>query len=159
MRFFLQQDRLMKRRGFTLIEVLAALVLLSMLLVGIVSARSQYIRQSRVVAGKQNAIVAVDELLNAWWEDEKHVIEAGQWGHLIDEETVRLDWQIEPVYRVEEVPEELKMRVVRLKVVDKNQNDEVVLFVDLILSDLSVLQPPEVEAESSEGNQGGRDEA
>ena len=158
MRFFLLQNRLLNRSGFTLIEVLAALVLLSILLVGIVSARSQYIRQSRVVASKQSAIIAVDELLEVWWGDNEHVIEVGQWGHLIDEESIRLDWQIEPVQRVEGVPEDLQMRIVRFEVVDKNQNDEVVLSVDLIVSDLSIGQElgDEVDraAEALEGREG-----
>ena len=169
MQFFLQRGKsnqwLVSRDGFTLIEVLAALVLLSVLLVGIVSARGKYVYQSHVVACKREAIATVDELLSSWWSDEEHVIKAGQRGRLLDGEKMQLDWRGVRVARVKEMDELLKGEVLCLEVVDRERRDsedEVVLSVDLVVSDLSVItqiQDKDAEEKATSGDdEGGQDE-
>ena len=142
MRFFLRagcNSIIGRNRGFTLIEVLAALLILSVMLVGIVSARGKYLRQANLAMCKQQAVYAVDKLLASWWKDANHQIEIGQSGQLINDDKMQLDWRIVPVQKVEGVPDELAMQVVRLEVVNTAQvhtQDHVVLSMELMVSDL-----------------------
>ncbi|QDU34575.1 hypothetical protein KS4_26450 [Poriferisphaera corsica] len=142
MRYFKPQNNASQYfAGFTLVEVLAALVLLSLLFVGVVGARSRYLRQSARARSRLLAIDKVDDLLASWWMDETYRIKAGQQGQLIDDATIQLIWQIVPVKNIPNLPAFLAIEVVRLEVVDKmanKQDGEVVLSVDLLVSDLEM---------------------
>jgi prepilin-type N-terminal cleavage/methylation domain-containing protein len=61
------------RRGLTLVEVLAALVLLGTILTGLVMAKSHHTRQLARTAARQTAVRRVDELITRWWTSSQGV--------------------------------------------------------------------------------------
>lgn len=63
--------------GFTLLEVLAALVVLGTLMTGAMLAKSRYARQTALAERKLEAIRSVDDLLQGWWGEHPDVPQAG----------------------------------------------------------------------------------
>lgn len=59
--------RCSRRAGLTLIEVIAAIVILGTILVGVVLARARHTRQIRLSQRKAQAVRAADALLTEWW--------------------------------------------------------------------------------------------
>lgn len=55
------------RRGLTLVEVLAALVILGTLLTGIVVAKSRHMRQIAQTRERLAAVRLADQLISRWW--------------------------------------------------------------------------------------------
>ena len=55
------------RPGLTLVEVLAALVLLGTILTGLVMAKSHHTRQLARTAERQTGIRLADQLITRWW--------------------------------------------------------------------------------------------
>jgi hypothetical protein len=51
----------------TLIEVAAGLAILGTLMASLLVARSRYLRQWATAGRKQEAVIAADALLSAWW--------------------------------------------------------------------------------------------
>lgn len=103
-------SRCWRPAGLTLIEVIAAVVILGTILVGIVMAKSQHTRQA-AATGRQNAAVrAADELIAGWWSTGN--VPVGQSGPV--ESDASLTW------RTSEVPNEavarLGARVVRVEI-------------------------------------------
>jgi len=62
-------SRRSRRVGLTLIEVVAAIVILGTILVGVVLARSRHTRQIRLAGRKAAAVQLADRLLTDWWTD------------------------------------------------------------------------------------------
>jgi prepilin-type N-terminal cleavage/methylation domain-containing protein len=62
-------SRCSRRAGLTLIEVVAAIVILGTILVGVVLARSRHTRQIRLAERKALAVRQADALLTGWWTD------------------------------------------------------------------------------------------
>lgn len=60
-------------QGFTLVEVVASLMLLGTLLVGLLTAHRQHTRQIRIAELRLEAIAAADQLLKDWQAE-------GTWG-------------------------------------------------------------------------------
>ena len=56
-----------RRRGMTLIEVLASLAILSTVLVGLIMAKARHTRQSKEARERIEACHIADQLLQAWW--------------------------------------------------------------------------------------------
>ena len=55
------------RRALTLVEVLAALVILGTLLAGMVMAKARHTRQIALTRQRQDALRLADQLLSRWW--------------------------------------------------------------------------------------------
>ncbi|MCC6680516.1 MAG: prepilin-type N-terminal cleavage/methylation domain-containing protein [Phycisphaeraceae bacterium] len=55
--------------AFSLIEVLAALVILGSLLSAVVVARGRFIHQSALARQRLEAVTLTDQLLEGWWQD------------------------------------------------------------------------------------------
>ncbi len=65
------------RRGFTLIEVLAGLVLLGTLLAAATLAKSRFTRQLADADRRIEAVDAADQLLTGWWSDPQSLPRSG----------------------------------------------------------------------------------
>ncbi|WP_432799801.1 type IV pilus modification PilV family protein [Poriferisphaera sp. WC338] len=166
MRFFLRsnvgvyyniQNRNIWWQGFTLIEVLASLVILSVLLVGIVTARGKHLRQSERMVLKQQAILAVDDMLEQLWQDSEHQLEVGMRGMLEADGGHSFYWEVRPIDLVEDVPDVLEMTLVKLSVFEQSFQDhyeEEILTVEMIVSNLSAFEKTEEEDPA----EGGEDE-
>jgi type II secretory pathway component PulJ len=120
--------------ALTLIEVLAAIVILGSVLVGMVLAKSRHTEQLALAKRKQEAAAATDALLNRWWT-RKEGVPLGEEGSF--ENHPDLQWRS----RVVKNPaiEKLKGRVVRVTVRDAgaalpgDRKDEPLVTVDLVL--------------------------
>ncbi len=80
-------SRRSRRVGLTLIEVVAAIVILGTILVGVVLARSRHTRQIRLAQRKATAVRLADRLLTDWWTDPNGV-PVGQSGPVDPEGTL-----------------------------------------------------------------------
>ena len=60
-------------RGATLVEVMAGLVLLGTLLVAIINAKGNHMRQWSQANARLQAIAAADELLDKWWKNTREL--------------------------------------------------------------------------------------
>lgn len=135
-----------RRRGLTLIEVVAAITILGTLLVGIVLAKSRHTRQRADALSTVQAVQLSDALLSRWWSSRAGV-PIGVGGVLSEAES--LSWQT----RLVEEPgiSELGARVVRYEVfVDDGKQglgrdrDDPLVVVDMVVPD------PEVVAREAE---------
>ena len=124
-----------RRAGLTLIEVVAAIAILGVVLVGIVLAKSRHTRQLAVAQRKQEAVRAADALLTRWWTRPEGVPVDAE-GVLEDDPTLR--WQTRLVNN--KPIDELGARVVRveLHVANPQQSplepkDHKLVTVDLVL--------------------------
>lgn len=100
-----------KRAGLTLVEVVAAIVILGTILVGIVLAKARHTRQLALAMQQQTAVQAADELLTGWWAVKQGVpVEAR--GQL--DTTPAMIWQTHVVANPE--AQQLGSRVVQLQV-------------------------------------------
>lgn len=81
-----------RRRGLTLVEVVAAIAILGTLLVGVLSAKSRFTRQFRDAQRREQAVRAADVLLESWWADVKHFPRND---HGVVENQPTLRWQTE----------------------------------------------------------------
>lgn len=141
-----------RRRGLSLIEVVAALTLVGTLLVGIVMARARHTHQAALAERKLLAVQAVDELLLRWYtpsssggnqpEADKRVlsINAPQSRIPLDstgsfDSAPALSWRTELVSDPvnEQALERFKLGVVRLTVTDDQAGPEAdpLLVIDL----------------------------
>lgn len=115
--------------GFTLIEVLAGLALLGTLLVSILVAKNQYMRQARLANRTVEACTAADALLGTWWEHPETMPRFGS-GDVDGSNT--LQWRVDRV-SAPEVDERFDADVVRLEVYELVGEAEVVLVeIDVI---------------------------
>jgi prepilin-type N-terminal cleavage/methylation domain-containing protein len=62
-------SRRSRQAGLTLVEVLAAVVILGTILVGVVVAKARHTRQLAVAREQTAAVHAVDGLIARWWAD------------------------------------------------------------------------------------------
>lgn len=100
-----------RRRGLTLVEVIAALVILGTVLVGLVMARSRHAHQVATSRQRMAAVRATDELIASWWTSQAGVPEEAT-GSVPGSEGMA--WQTRPVRNVE--VESVGGRVVRVEV-------------------------------------------
>jgi prepilin-type N-terminal cleavage/methylation domain-containing protein len=120
-----------RRRGLTLIEVVAGLALLSVLLVAVLTAKARATRQWINSARRLEATAAADRLLTRWWPDRAHFPRdaagrvPGDSGLFWRTSTVRND-----------AVNSLVASVVRLEVLDGRTNPPVTLSsVEIVLDD------------------------
>jgi prepilin-type N-terminal cleavage/methylation domain-containing protein len=119
--------------GLTLIEVLAALVILSTLLTGLLLSKQRALRQWARADARLQAVRVADGLMTDWWiaggvplPAEGEVDEHPQW-RWITREVEAPDVLLPP---------EVKARVVELAIVDLAADDQ-----PLVLASVQVLQP------------------
>lgn len=127
-------SRCSRRAGLTLIEVVAALVILGTILVGIVLSRSRHSRQIALSERKMQALRAADGLLSRWWSSPEGIpLDAS--GDVESDPSLR--WRTE--VRARPGLEELDVRVVRLEILETRStgrihSDEVLADVELLLA-------------------------
>jgi prepilin-type N-terminal cleavage/methylation domain-containing protein len=126
-------SRCSRRAGLTLIEVVAAIVILGTILVGVVLARSRHARQIHLAERKALAVRAADALLTAWWTD-ANAIPVGEEGRAGPEETFA--WQLRAVHNAD--VERIGGQAVRLTLRNAvtspaNPSDGPLATVDLVL--------------------------
>lgn len=98
----------------TLIEVLAALLLMGSILVALVTARSRLVNQHAEAVDIQEAVQAADVLLAEWWATEPPTVPMGGRGEVVSHP----GW----VWTTTEVggaPDGLDVSVVRLSIIDE----------------------------------------
>jgi prepilin-type N-terminal cleavage/methylation domain-containing protein len=139
-------SRCSRRAGLTLIEVIAALVILGTLLVGIVLSRSRHSRQIALAERKMQAVRAADGLLTRWWSSPEG-IPLGNSGQVESDPSLR--WRTE--VRPDPTLEKLDVRVVRLEILETRstgqaEGDEVLTRVELLLAN-----PPEKAEDDPQG--------
>lgn len=117
-----------KARALTLLEVVAAIALLSTLLVAVLAAHDRLARQSRRGELRLAAVDAADRLLTAWTATTPVVIPDVA-GHF--DTTPRLYWQVASVASPELLP--YGVRIARLQVLDQDPRagTDVAPLVDL----------------------------
>ncbi len=86
------------RRGFTLIETLASLVILGSLLCSLVIARSNLVAQQRTAEKNIEANKVLDQLLTQWWiEDHDILNDTQQTQEGVIEGNTKYTWRIDPL--------------------------------------------------------------
>jgi prepilin-type N-terminal cleavage/methylation domain-containing protein len=116
-------------RGFTLLEVLAALVVLGTLMTGAMLAKSRYARQSTLADRKLDATREAEQLLQGWWGDPPRV--PRDWrGTLAGGE---LTWRTST--KAIQAPGDAKLQVTRLAIFDAtDRNQEPLVTVELLMT-------------------------
>ncbi len=122
-----------RRRAFSLIEVVASLVLLGTLLVGILSAHRQHASQVRSAKARLGAIAAANRLLEQWRDE-------GVWGASASTGTFKdctdLAWR----WNVVAAPElrQLGAAIGRLEIVSTKSPDQRSLAaVEIMITDVT----------------------
>lgn len=123
-------DRRFRRfRGFTLLEVLAALVVLGTLMTGTMLAKSRYARQSALADRKLDATREAERLLQGWWGDQPRVPRDGR-GTLAGGE---LTWKTST--QAIQAPGDAKLEVTRLEIFDAADRTQPLLAtVELLMT-------------------------
>ncbi|MFO8014769.1 MAG: type II secretion system protein [Phycisphaerae bacterium] len=119
--------------GLTLVEVVAAVAILGVILVGVVLAKSRHTHQMALAERQQVAVRAADALLAEWWKSVDGV-PVGKWGVLEDEPS--LVWETRVVANA--AIARLGARVIRVEIRAEEEtrdgkSDEPLVAVDLVL--------------------------
>ncbi len=127
-----------KRAGLSLVEVVAAIVILGTILVGVVLAKARHTRQLALAQQQQTAVRAADELLSGWWVSREGVPTEGR-GQLATQPG--MVWETRLVENGE--VQRLGARVVRLEVrlaegLERAGAEDVLVKVDLAQPDPAV---------------------
>ncbi|QDU70610.1 type IV pilus modification PilV family protein [Mucisphaera calidilacus] len=125
------------RAGLTLIEVVAALAILGTILATMVMAKSYHTRQLANADKQSRAVTLTDNLIAAWWTDEKGIPIGAAGTFPTEPEFI---WQTQ-IVRNDPV-QDLGARVVRIIVAEKSDTDLVTeddervrIVVDLVVPD------------------------
>ena len=129
--------------GLTLVEVVAAVAILGVILVGVVLAKSRLTRQVALAERQQVAVRAADALLAEWWKSVDGV-PVGEGGVVEDAPSLVWETRVVPNGPVDR----LGARVVRIEIrdvqprktraereTDDPKADEPLVAVDLVLPD------------------------
>jgi type II secretory pathway pseudopilin PulG len=119
------------RRGVTLIEALAGLVILGTLLVSITIARGRFIRQRALAEQKLAATAAVDQLVSRWMAGGTSAIPTNAQGTLDD--LPALTWRTHILH--DRAAADLSASIVRLEVTDRKSTATPILTLDLLRRD------------------------
>lgn len=120
-----------RQRGLTMVEVLAALVILGSLLTAIVTAATRSSRQWARADRKLQAVVVADQLLEQWWADPK-TMPRQDTGDITDDSSFRWRTQVIPNRELEKLDTE----IIRLEMFDQRPeavSREPIVAVELIL--------------------------
>ena len=120
-----------RRRGLTLVEVVAGLALLSALLVTVLTAKSRATRQLASANRRLEAVAAADRLLVGWWQDRAHFPRQSS-GRVPGD--AGFAWRTSPVRN--DAVNALAASVIRVEVIDERAKPRSVLaFVEVVLDD------------------------
>jgi prepilin-type N-terminal cleavage/methylation domain-containing protein len=122
-----------RRRGLTLVEVVAGLALLSTLLVAVLTTKARVTRQWSHAQRKLQAVAAADRLLAEWWP-RRDVFPRQSSGRVAGDSG--LHWQTTPVGN--SALNGMRTSVIRLDIVEGRASrpaDEVLASVEVILDD------------------------
>jgi prepilin-type N-terminal cleavage/methylation domain-containing protein len=120
-----------RRRGLTLVEVVAGLALLSTLLVAVLTAKARATRQWTSANRRLEAVAAADRMLVGWWQDRAKFPRASS-GHVTGD--VGLAWRTSTVQN--EAVNALQASVIRMEILDERVSPPVVLAsVEIVLDD------------------------
>ena len=120
-----------RRRGLTLVEVVAGLALLAALLVAVLTAKARATRQLASANRRLEAVAAADRLLVGWWQDPAHFPRHAS-GRVPGENGFA--WRTSPVRN--DTVNALAASVIRLEVLDERAKPRSVLaFVEVVLDD------------------------
>lgn len=115
-----------RRRGMTLIEVVAAVVILGTILAAIMVARAKHVRQLAEARDLERVVEVADELIGRWWLSEEGPPVNGRGSASADGQIVwRTYWVSDPGVRT------LGGRVLRVEVQMEGEGPGVV--VDLVV--------------------------
>jgi prepilin-type N-terminal cleavage/methylation domain-containing protein len=109
-----------QRRGLTLIEVVASLLLLSSLLAGILVAYGRHARQVRRAQQRIQAVASADHMLADWFRASTRVPKASS-GSVPGDKKLR--WRTRPVNGTEPQTA-LDVEVVRLEILEDSEETE-----------------------------------
>ncbi len=116
------------RRGFTLIETLASLVILGSLLCSLVIARANLSVQQSTAELNLQANKMLDQLLTQWWiEDNENLKDLSQIHEGAIEGNTRFTWRITPLPDQAQAPgnlTQLTLRKVRVTLIDQKTRVE-----------------------------------
>lgn len=98
----------------TLIEVLAALLLMGSILVALVTARGRLVNQHAEAVDIQEAVQAAEVLLAEWWATEPPTVPMGGRGEVVSHP----GW-VWTTTEVDGAPDGLNVSVVRLSIIDE----------------------------------------
>lgn len=132
-------SRCSRERGLTLIEVVAAITILGMVLVGVVVAKSRHTHQLSRAQQKQVAVRVADDLISKWWLD-SHLVPIDAEGELATDPPLIWRTRIVDSYEIEQ----LAARVVRVELFlniagEPVVRDEPLVMVDLVMSPTDVV--------------------
>lgn len=117
-----------KRRGTTLIEVIAGLVILGTLLATMLVARSRFARQEKLATRRLQAIHALDAQIARWMDGPASAFPISTSGSLT--ESPNQIWRTRPVNRSS--AKLLSAKAVHVEVIDPTEKDPIVA-IDLLL--------------------------
>lgn len=133
-----------RRHGFTLIEVLAGLVLLGSLLATVTLAKARYTRQLSLAARQLEAVKVADSILSQWWQESPDTIPRDGNGQVTTELTeADLSWRTHPLDIQSE--EQIGYTIVRFELYDQQQPES---QPPLVTVDLAISEPIEESTES-----------
>jgi hypothetical protein len=121
----------------TLLEVAAATVILSTLLIGVVLARARFVHQWTRADRQLRASAAADALLTKWWKDPGHFPLAAKGAVPAEPQMI---WQTMPVTSAE--AQSLGVRVVRLEIHWRPTTDpsSLLVAVEVLVRDEHAIQ-------------------
>src|SRR5438552_2996453 len=121
------RSRRRARRGTTLIEVLAGLVVLGTLLVSVAIARARFVHQAADAERRLRAAQAADALLSSWFTGPAPAVPASGDGPV--EDLPGYTWRTRPIRDADAA--RLGAMIVRLEVIDTNRSP--FLSLDLLV--------------------------
>jgi uncharacterized membrane protein len=119
----------------TLVEVLAALVLLGSMLVVIVIGRNRLIGQYHAAQRRQAAVQAAERLLADWWKDPTRLLPRSAQGPVDGAD--HLQWRTQVVPQA--AADQLGGQVVRLQMIGQSPQDRRVQAEGLVLLSVDVV--------------------
>ena len=106
---------LRRRRGLTLIEVVAGLALMSSILVAVLFLKSRYARQQALADHHLQSLTAADALLSFWWKEPATFPRRGS-GSIASNPA--LGWQTRQVFNSDLAT--LGCQIIRLEITDRS---------------------------------------
>ena len=78
----MRDSRFLATRGFTLMEVIASVVILTMFLIMVLVAQSRHVRQIKKASQIETAVKLTDQLMADWFDDESPIAvsQSGRFG-------------------------------------------------------------------------------